>query len=172
VQLIYCLTTPTLGYRLVRGDLTTIPLITPDERSILLGAARSLNRYAPTIIGHTLAGQRSPFAGARPGDAFNAHADPLPYLERAGWRVVRQCGDVRYLCRPGKPRGVSATLGYIAPNVLFVFTTNAEPFDAGRAYTPFGVYAILEHGGDFAAAAKALAHRGYVGYCYPNGGLP
>lgn len=31
----------------------------------------------------------------------------------------------------------------------------------GTAYDPFGVYARLEHGGDFKATAKALAAHGY-----------
>jgi hypothetical protein len=80
---------------------------------------------------------------------------------------------VNYLCRPGKLNGISATLGHVAPKTFYVFSTNACPFAGphrdrdgndrlGTAYDPFGIYARLKHGGDFAAAAKALPHKGTV----------
>src|SRR5690606_29768817 len=46
-------------------------------------------------------------------------------------------------------------------NVLYVFSTNAAPFEPDRAYWPLAVYALLEHGGDFTAAAAALRAEGY-----------
>jgi hypothetical protein len=33
--------------------------------------------------------------------------------------------------------------------------------EADTAYTPFAAYAVLEHGGDFAAAARILRGQGY-----------
>jgi putative DNA primase/helicase len=44
--------------------------------------------------------------------------------------------------------------------ILYVFSTNTE-FEPECGYTIFAVYAILEHGGDFRAAAKDLAAHGY-----------
>jgi len=44
---------------------------------------------------------------------------------------------------------------------LYVFSSNAAPFEPGKAYGPFAVYALLEHHGDFAAAARALRAEGY-----------
>jgi hypothetical protein len=49
----------------------------------------------------------------------------------------------------------------VGPGVFYPFSTNASPFDSGRAYSPFAVYATLEHGGDYHAAAKELFKRGY-----------
>jgi hypothetical protein len=45
--------------------------------------------------------------------------------------------------------------------VFYVFSSNATPFEPGRGYGPFAVYALLEHGGDFAAACRALSSEGY-----------
>src|SRR5262249_17782926 len=55
--------------------------------------------------------------------------------------------------------GVSATL--FPDGSLYVFSSNAEPFEIERAYAPFSIRAWLDYGGDFGAAAKALAAEGY-----------
>jgi hypothetical protein len=44
---------------------------------------------------------------------------------------------------------------------LFYCFSSSTEFDPERGYNRFSVYAILEHGGDFTAASKALAARGY-----------
>jgi hypothetical protein len=45
--------------------------------------------------------------------------------------------------------------------LLYVFTTNGHPFEANQSFDRFGVFVRLKHGGDFAAAARDLAARGY-----------
>jgi hypothetical protein len=45
--------------------------------------------------------------------------------------------------------------------VFYAFSSNAAPFEANRAYSPFAVYALLEHAGDFQAAATELRRSGY-----------
>ena len=104
--------------------------------------------------------------GSRPGDVYNEWGDVLSLLEGHGWTVHerRGPGGTIYLTRPGKdPRdGISATFGRDGRRILYVFSSNAPPFEAGKGYTPFTVYALLEHGGDFASAASALASQGYV----------
>ena len=44
--------------------------------------------------------------------------------------------------------------------MFFVHSSNAAPFEPGRAYSAFAVYTRLEHGGDFTAAAAALHAEG------------
>lgn len=145
---------PSPGYTLLRGDWTQLPVINPAERQILMDCARALTQGDA----HTApSAQRS--TGERPGDLYNETraGEALPHLESAGWRVIMQRGATSYLCRPGKPHGVSASFGHVAPNVLYVFSSNASPFDSDRAYSPFAIYALLEHGGDYKAAARAVA---------------
>lgn len=147
---------PSPGYELVQGDWLALPEITPEERDFLFSCARTFHRI-PNNRPDLRNGDDK-----RPGDYFNEHhADEvLSLLEQAGWQSVHCRGDGSlYLRRPGKDRGVSATFGYVAPNCLYVFSSNASPFEPGNTYSPFAIYATLQHGGDFKQAAKSLAHR-------------
>ena len=156
---------PTPGYALIQGSLTDLPILTAAERDILLSAAWSLNEYVPDVVdgpkngqslAHVAAGSGLPTT-ARPGDDFSARGDIREILIAHGWTLVRT-GENEYWRRPGKTSGWSATL---KNNVLFVFSSNAEPFEPGKGYSPFAVYAWLEHNGDFAAAAAKLREQGF-----------
>ncbi len=155
---------PSPGYTLLRGDWAALPLITTEERQDVLDCARALSLADTPTLQRTERENSAPYAAdasERPGDIYNQYArsDVLPMLEQEGWHVVASRGDAVYLCRPGKRHGVSATLGYVAPGVLYVFSSNASPFEAGRAYTPFAIYTHLKYAGDFRAAASSLAQR-------------
>ncbi len=54
--------------------------------------------------------------------------------------------------------------------LLHVFSSNAAPFEPSQTYTPFAVYALLEHGGNFTEAAKSLARQGYGDQTQPRSG--
>lgn len=147
-------------YELLQGDLGAIPAISGAQRDLLLDAARALNEVAepeeasrPRPAGHP--------NGARPGDVYNARADWESLLRRHGWRKVGQRGATGLWRRPGKQHGASATTNYSGSGYLIVFSTNAPPFRPGRAYSLFGAYGLLEHGGDYAAAATACYGAGY-----------
>ncbi|MBP9032468.1 MAG: bifunctional DNA primase/polymerase [Pseudomonadales bacterium] len=144
---------PSPGYELVQGDFAALPVLTEEQRITLLDAAWELNEWAETAETPTPAG----VVGDRPGDEFNRRGDPRDVLRRHGWTLVRG-GDNEYWRRPGKADGCSATL---KDGVFYVFSTNAAPFEPNRAYAPFAVYTLLDHGGDFAAAALALSAQGY-----------
>lgn len=144
---------PTPGYVLERGSFDGIPLLNAAERTLLIEAACALNETMPPIA-------RAPtgtVANGRPGDDFNERGDVRELLRRHGWAMVRG-GENEYWRRPGKDQGWSATL---RGRVLFVFSSNAVPFEPDRAYSPFSVYTLLEHAGDFTAAAAALRTQGF-----------
>lgn len=146
---------PSPGYRLVRGDWTQLPTITPAERNTLLACARALSAADSRII--KIATQSTERAGDRYNNEGEAEAYQL--LMDAGWTLAYERGDARYLVRPGKDHGISATYGYVAPGVLYVFSDNASPFSAGRAYGSFAIFTELKHDGDYKAAARALHER-------------
>lgn len=163
-----------LPYLLLQGDLADVPVVTPDERVLLLDAARSFTRHVPTrclVAGlpgasrprSGQAGSATPVYGSRrrPGDRFNAETDWPSILEPHGWRCVRRDGEgLGHWRRPGKSGpGWSATTDYAGAGLLYVFSSNAAPFEPGRAYTKFAAHALLAHGGDFRAAARALTVR-------------
>lgn len=144
---------PTPGYSLERGAFDQIPVLNEVERAILIEAACALNETLPPVTQTPLG---TP-ANGRPGDDFNERGEVREGLRRNGWELVRG-GENEYWRRPGKDHGWSATL---RGRVLFVFSSNAVPFEPDRAYSPFSVYTLLEHAGDFAAAAAALRSEGY-----------
>ena len=99
--------------------------------------------------------------GTRPGDALNQQATWAEILEPHGWEAVATQGKKTFWRRPSKTDpGWSATTGHGEGDYLYVFSTNAAPFAPQRAYDKFGAYAWLHHGGDYQAAAKALAPEG------------
>jgi len=129
-----------------------------------LHAARALNAYVRPE--HIVPGHPAPATtraeAQRPGNQFNARADWHAILEPHGWRCVGHRGQTGYWRRPGRTEpGWSATTNFAGRGFLYVFSTNAAPFDPDTAYTPFAAYALLQHRGDFTAAAKALAAQGY-----------
>ena len=158
----FVVTAPSAGYRMLQGKLTNIPTITAAQRRILLNAARAFDEMG---IEETEARPPGPATnGDRPGDDFNQRGDGLGILLGNGWADIYRASiegrQVHYLRRPGKRDGWSATYNYI-PNRLFVFSSNAGPFEAERVYGPFAILAMLDHAGDYSAAAKALAVQGY-----------
>jgi hypothetical protein len=79
-----------------------------------------------------------------------------------GWTVSHRRSSIVYLRKPGKTgKGHNATLNAVAPNWFYCFSTSAAPFAHQRGYSAFQVYTLLEHEGDYKAAAKALAQQGF-----------
>jgi len=148
---------PSEGYSIVQGSLTELPVITAEEREILLSAAWSLNEHHADPEPEPV--PAAPTYGLRPGDDYAQRGDVRDVLLKHGWVLVKS-GENEYWRRPGRDVGWSATL---RDRVFYVFSSNAAPFEPGKAYGPFAVYTYLEHNGDFVAAARALSSEGYGG---------
>ncbi|QNN25116.1 DUF3987 domain-containing protein [Planctomycetales bacterium ZRK34] len=176
------LCTPTPGYELVQGDLTDLPVLTGAERDQLLQAAWDLNEYLPPVVdgprqasgaggctGPTRGHVSLPVGGGtadRPGDDFNARGDVGELLAEHGWVRIKAAAPGadgnEYWRRPGKNAGTSATLKEVSGGrVFYVFSSNAAPFEPNRGYSPFAVYALLNHGGYFEQAASSLRQLGF-----------
>ena len=155
---------PTPGYELLQGDFSGVAAVSAAERELLLRAAWSLDEMPAAVAADPEPG----VPGGRPGDDFNARGDVRDVLERHGWVRVRG-GENEYWRRPGKDSGWSATL---KTGVFYVFSASAAPFEPNRGYSPFGVFARLEHGGDCSAAAADLRARGFgTPTPFPSGGV-
>lgn len=149
-------------YELLQGNLGAIPVITAADRRVLLALAQTLNEYLePAQKPREGASRPRTGAGLRPGEDYNVRGDYEAVLEAHGWQRVGRHGDRTLWRRPGKTEGLSATGNYAGSGVFYVFSSNGHPFEADRSYTPFGVYALLEHGGDYTAAARRLGEEGY-----------
>lgn len=158
----YYICAGSVGYDLLQGTYDKLPVITQQERALLLDAARALSLFTSEQgndrnIYNDIERQDSPL------DDYDERADVVPLLCNAGWKIdshsVIQGRTVTYLTRPGKDKGISASYNYI-PRRLFVFSSNAYPFNQ-RVYRPCAVYALLNHEGDFSKAARVLRNQGY-----------
>lgn len=156
------LCSPTPGYKLIQSSFDKIQIISQEERKAVLSAAYELNEHTPEMereSAPTFPDPNSQFE-VRPGDDFNARGNVREILVAHGWTPIGKQGDGNELWRrPGKSGGRnSATL---KDNVFYVFSSNASPFSPGNGYAPFNVYTLLEHNGDYTAAANALFTRGF-----------
>ncbi|WP_376797144.1 bifunctional DNA primase/polymerase [Thermogemmatispora sp.] len=153
-------------YILLRGGVDSIRTIDPVQLEEIFHSLRVLDkRGAPNCTQPSIlptAGPRGPLqlAENRPGDLFNR--DPQVTWESIllpkGWELVRTVSGEGYWRHPGK-RGphYSATTNHGGDGKLHVFSTSA-PLPPG-SYSRFAAYALLYHGGNFQAAAKALKQR-------------
>lgn len=158
----YCIVNPSEGYTAKQGDLRNIPVITAEERNFLISTARSFNEWIEERDierGHSPEDQQTrSTAGKLPGQDFDERGDVRALLTAHGWVKTHDAPIERYR-RPGKDKGHHATL--LDGRIFYCWTSNAPPFESQKAYSPFAVYALLEHSGDFKEAAKALRAQGY-----------
>ena len=151
---------PTPGYRLTSGSFTNIPVISEQERTILMNSATALNQCTEKekiISGYP---GRKNVTIVRPGDDFNLRGDISVVLRDAGWKHIYSHGQIQYWRRPGKSDGISASFNK-EPNMFYVFTSNGSPLEQDTWYTKFALLVLLKYEGDFKAAAKDLAEQGY-----------
>jgi hypothetical protein len=162
---------PTGGaYKLVSGQLSSISSVLCVERDDLWELAKTFDETTkapeadpypandpfwatkvPEYVGF-------PKQGKRPGDDFAERVTWEYILETHQWVKAFTRGDTTYWRRPGKDRGVSATTGHTKG--LKVFTSSTSLKTEGT-YTKLGAHVALNHAGDFKAAVKSLAEKGY-----------
>src|SRR5262249_9738441 len=137
--------------------------ISVDELDVLISCARYLDLIAEP--------QANPPGGngdgLRPGDDFDCRGPCwADILGPHGWALAATVGTELRWRRPGKDgRCWSATTGYCrgkgGEDLLKVFSSSCAPLEPGRPYGKFRAYALLNHGGDLAAAARDLAAQGF-----------
>jgi P4 family phage/plasmid primase-like protien len=98
----------------------------------------------------------------KPGEDYGAKVNGGDLLVSLGWSRSHTIGDVTHYTRPGKKWGVSGTFFHNSNN-FYCHTSapEAQPFECDKSYSVFGIYALINHGGDHAAAARELGRQGY-----------
>jgi hypothetical protein len=103
--------------------------------------------------------------GLMPGVDFDRNGPAFDQiLAPFHWTLVRGTPDDGYWRRPGKTWGISATTkcrGHAGEPLLFVWSTNATPFEEKGCYGKFRALAHLECGGDLYAMASRLYQKGF-----------
>jgi len=164
----FCILAPSHGtvhesgkpYRRLQGGWESIVTLTPTERDAVLTLCRSFDESPLRPEYHPPPTQSPTQNGTRPGDLFAAATSWREILEPHGWQWVRRIGEVDHWRRPGKQRDVSATTNYAGSDCFYCFSSSTQ-FDTTKGYQKFSVYTLLNHNGDYAAAAQALARKGF-----------
>lgn len=151
------------------GKIGVIPQVKWADRCKLLEAITAALDEMPDEPEFTFtrpqAPRLAPMNADRPGDDYAMRTEWIDILEPHGWRVHHTSTSEMFWTRPGKERkdGWSATTGFAGSGLddrLYVWSSSTV-FDTEKPYSKFAAYTLLEHGGDFGAAARALGARGY-----------
>ncbi|MEX5632139.1 bifunctional DNA primase/polymerase [Parafrankia sp. FMc2] len=140
---------------LFAGDVAGF--VAPWPTSQLTPAEPAPTPSAPRVLAATAPMDGSGGA-AQVTDRWSAQTDWSELLEPAGWRCCWDAGHgERRWVRPGKTdSGWSAVSHDGEHTYLHVFTSNST-FDPDASLSKFQVFAHLHHGGDQAAAWRAIA---------------
>ncbi|HVU97728.1 MAG TPA: bifunctional DNA primase/polymerase [Puia sp.] len=155
----YVVVYPTQGYRVLRGNLQALQVLSEVERNQLFDLARSFNTLPdlppirrPGSVPFYYAG--SPFAD------YNARGDFEQVLLSYGWTFVRENAERTYYRRPGETDHDTSGNYHHALGLFVVFSTSTE-FIPRKGYRPAAIYAVLECRWDFKLAAKRLIDAGF-----------
>lgn len=154
---------PTPGYVIELGAMSTIPTITPSQRKIFLRVAQTFNQIIKNqerVIPRTNQVFDPVQPSLSPWEDYDKSADTVAMLESYGWKRTHSRGKRQDLYRPNKSTGAPSGNYHSKLNLFYCFTSSSA-FQENKAYSPSAVYSILEHGGDFSRAGKALYQMGF-----------
>lgn len=148
----YFVCAPTKGYSVVRNNILETNEITKEERQTLINFARTFNEYVKP-------NRQELEEKERPGDFFNNRNEAIDEMKscllKHGWKELSN-----FLWRrPDKDKGITATIGKVAPNVFYNFSSNSHPFEENSGYLPFQVIGLLDYQGDFKKFAQDISQR-------------
>lgn len=148
-------------WQLLRGGPDTCPYLTMEEREDFHAILATLTEHRPEPVQPRTSQPAGEASTGSPGDDYERRTEWADILGPHGWTALHSHGQTQYWRRPGKTIGQSASTGHAGDrDRLYVFTSSTE-FEQERPYTKFGAYALLNHGGDHAAAAAQLRRDGY-----------
>ena len=159
----YFQSAPSPGYEAIGGYLSKLPVLSDEDHDTLIEAAthfdsdpepKEIKRGSPERRSSRLPGHLTP------GTDYTDRADVPSLLESHGWKYGghHTSGGRELWTRPGKESGPSATWHPVNRKFV-VFSRNASI--PASTYTPFALYAALEHNGDLSEAAKVLRTNGW-----------
>lgn len=158
-----CRCAPSGGIQVLSGDILNLPILTYEQFERIEARMRQYNQF-----------QRPPKAILPPpvrvegltraGDDYSSNCDInnfMAMLETHGYTKVRHLGQRIYLRRPGaKTKGIDSNF-HVGLRTFVNHSGGDGDFEPRKGYSMFGVYAILEHGGDFKAATRAVVAMGF-----------
>jgi hypothetical protein len=153
----YVIAPPTDGYTKVNEFKLTV--ISIEQREELLTACRSFNEVVQVHKPPIQTTVSNSF-DTTPWDDYNNKANVVELLERHGWKSIDVRGERTVMLRPGVTDSKSSGDYHHGLKLFKVFTTSSQ-FEPNKGYSPYAVYTILEHNGDYSKAAKQLITDGF-----------
>ncbi len=154
----YIVTAPTPGYTARQGTIASLPIISSDERAVLLQIARNMSDPIPQVSRTPLPFPVTYNGPARPGDRYAASGDHAALLNKHGWTFDHAESSNEHWTRPGKDGGTSATW-HVEKRVFFVFSTSTHLPAGGMNL--FQLRAHLDFDDDFSACTTAIVSEGF-----------
>jgi len=154
----YVIAPPTEGY--TREKEFFIKVLSSDEREDLLTACRSFNEVIQLEKPHHTQSANVNSYSVTPWDDYNHKADVIELLERHGWKVIQHQNERTIFLRPGVTDSKSSGDFHHGLRLFKVFTTSSQ-FEPGKGYSPYAVFTILEHNGNYSESAKELIKQGF-----------
>jgi len=136
-----------------------IPVITKEERQLLLDMARSLTRWFPSE-GDDNSKSEKQFTYTEPAiNEFNDKYSIIDLFLRHNWSVVKQDDQKVFLKREGSSAPYS---GYYFKDTktFFCFSTSTE-FTPSKPYNHFQILKLLEGKNDFSTTVRLLPSYGF-----------
>jgi len=150
----YIMCAPSEGYELVQGGFDTIPVLTVDERNVLLDSAKALNEVFITEPKPKMF-----YEDSSPFDEYQKRGDLVLLLQQHGWEYVQDCGENMMFKRPGSEHKWSAGLHKVT-KLFYVFTSSTQ-FEPNKAYNSFQVLSKLNFNDDGGKCFQWLKDNGY-----------
>lgn len=149
----YAVVAPSGGYNFMAGvEIVKLEDIARETRAHLFTLAKSFNRVEVKQTQAAGSGKWGEWDESKPWGKFNSEgvSEAKSLLIESGWvlKDVRKHDGVELWQRPGKRTGISATFGQFN-NMFYVFSSNAEPFQANKGYTPTDVLMLLRFNGNW-----------------------
>lgn len=156
-------TNPTPMYLIKQGSIEEIPVLTKSEYDELINVCKSFNELPEDNVQEEVYEDVDP-NDQRVGSIFNRKIEidrVAAFLVEEGWSVVKREDQKYWLTRPGKDRGISATLNHDGRKMLIVFSTSTE-FKPQKGYKPFAILSKLRFNDNFKRTTAYLIEKGYV----------
>jgi hypothetical protein len=149
-----------IDYKVIQGTFDLfgecdIPVITLDERELLMNLARTLDR-----TDHQQSIKEKKFTYTEPAiNQFNNNYNVIELFKKHDWEVFADNTDKVILTRPGS---IAQYSGYYYKNDKFFicFSTSTE-FKAQQPYNPFQILQLLEGKNDYSTTLRLIASMGY-----------
>ena len=160
---------PSTGYTKVKGDEYIKLSYFEDDINNLFDLIKSYNQHHSITLPHKNTTDKKwaeTWKDTTPDGKYNLEGEEeaKELLKKIGWQFCKKRADgSEYWTRPNKDikDGFSATFGH-QKSMFYIFSedgSSIEPFSSKQSYSPFNIYTLVNHQGDWKKAKDELKLR-------------